>query len=168
MELTLGENKTFINASDVLVKPSVAKVQIAADEEKRRKEEERRAQAAAAAVSDGSWSGESAAYTTVSTTQGPNFDHTGTMTTETVAIEPEKKDPTRFFLATRLDNTRINRDIQNIVGEVVNQLAALDDAEIELTFEVKARVADGISVPVMRAISENCNTLRIDDYGFEQ
>lgn len=168
MELTLGEDKAVINTSDVLVKPSVAKIQIAADEEELHKEEERRAQAAAAAVSDGSWPGDGVTYTTVSTAQGPNFDNTGTMTTETVAIEPEKKDPTRFFLATRLDNTRINRDIQNIVGEIVNQLTALEDAEIELTFEVKARVANGITVPVMRAISENCSTLRIDDYGFEQ
>ena len=43
----------------------------------------------------------------------------------------------------------------------------LDGADVELSFEVRARVDEGIPVPTTRAISENCNTLHIGDYRFD-
>ena len=53
------------------------------------------------------------------------------------------------------------------MDEIVSQLMQLDGADVELSFEVRARVDEGIPVPTTRAISENCNTLHIGDYRFD-
>lgn len=70
-------------------------------------------------------------------------------------------------MSAKLDNTRVNRDVRTIMDEIVSQLMQLDGADVELSFEVRARVDEGISVPTTRAISENCNTLHIGDYRFD-
>ena len=49
----------------------------------------------------------------------------------------------------------------------MSQLEQMSGAEVELTFEVRARTAAGIPVPTQRAVSENCNTLHIEDYRFD-
>lgn len=70
-------------------------------------------------------------------------------------------------MSAKLDSTRVSRSIKLIMEEVVNQLNALDDAEVELTLEVRVRADEGIPVPTQRAVSENCNTLHIQDYRFD-
>lgn len=157
MELSLGEGKVFINDSDLLVKPAVAKAQIAADEEERAREAERRAAAQAAQSGNG---GE-VVITPISTVSVPS-ENSNPSTITTAVIETKPKDPTVFHMSAKLDNTRVNRNIQTIMEEIVSQLTTLDHADIEMTFEVKARVDDGIPVPTVRAISENCGTLGID------
>ncbi len=76
-----------------------------------------------------------------------------------------KRRKTTFRMASKLDNTRVNRGIQNIMDEVVSQLNAIG-ADVELTFEVRARVEDGIPPETVRAVSENCSTLGVGDFGF--
>lgn len=44
--------------------------------------------------------------------------------------------------------------------------AAAIGADVELTFEVRARVDDGIPPETVRAVSENCSTLGVGDFGF--
>lgn len=66
-----------------------------------------------------------------------------------------------------LDNTRVNRDVRTIMDEIVSQLMQLDGVDVELCFEVHARVDEGIPVPTTRALTENCNTLHIGDYRFD-
>ena len=68
-------------------------------------------------------------------------------------------------MSTKLDNTRVNRSVQNITEEIVSQLSAIG-ADVELTFEVRARTDDGIPPETIRAISENCSTLGVSDFGF--
>ena len=75
--------------------------------------------------------------------------------------------PLTFTMSAKLDNTRVNRDVRTIMEEIVSQLMQLDGADVELSFEVRARVDEGIPVPTTRAISENCNTLHIGDYRFD-
>ena len=64
-------------------------------------------------------------------------------------------------------STRVNRDARTIMEEIVSQLEQVDGAEVELTFEVRARSGAGIPVPTQRAVSESCNTLHIGDYRFD-
>jgi len=82
----------------------------------------------------------------------------------TVVPNRQKRD---FRMVSKLDNTRVNRRIQSIMEEVVSQLNLIG-AEVELTFEVHARVADGIPPETVRALSENCSTLGVSDFRFSE
>lgn len=74
---------------------------------------------------------------------------------------------TRFFMSAKLDNTRTNRDVQKLVEEIISHLTDLEGCDVDLHLEVSAAYPDGFSVPIVRAISENCNTLKVDTFGFE-
>lgn len=89
---------------------------------------------------------------------------TSTISTTEVTFVPKRR-KTTFHMASKLDNTRVNRSIQNIMDEVVSQLNAIG-ADVELTFEVRARVEDGIPPETVHAVSENCSTLGVGDFGF--
>ena len=94
-----------------------------------------------------------------------NADGGTSTTTATEVTFVSKRRKTTFHMASKLDNTRVNRGIQNIMDEVVSQLNAIG-ADVELTFEVRARVEDGIPPETVRAVSENCSTLGVGDFGF--
>lgn len=70
-------------------------------------------------------------------------------------------------MSARLDNTRVNRDVRTIMEEIVSQLTQLDGADMELSFEVHAKVNGGIPVPTTRALTENCSTLHIGNFRFD-
>ena len=160
MELSLGEAKAFVNPSDLLVKPAIAQAQIDADAAVARAAAERAA--ADANAQDGGYDVE---FGETSTETHANADG-GTSTTSTTEMTfvPKRRKMT-FHMASRLDNTRVNRGIQNIMDEVVSQLNAIG-ADVELTFEVHARVDDGIPPETVRAVSENCSTLGVSNFGF--
>jgi hypothetical protein len=82
-------------------------------------------------------------------------------------VEPKPALPTSFYMSADLDNTRVSRDVRAIVDEIVSQLQGVDGAKVHLTFEVRAQSDDGFTVPVTRAVSENCNTLHIKNYRFD-
>ena len=79
--------------------------------------------------------------------------------------QPQSK-PKRFFLTTELDSLRINKNVKDIVEEVTSVLAS---ADMKLTFrlEVTGFAAEGVQSDIVRAVSENCRTLKIRDFGFE-
>ena len=70
-------------------------------------------------------------------------------------------------MSAKLDNTRISKDVRNIVEEIVSQLNQLDGAEVNLTLTVDAKADDGIPTSSIRTVSENCNTLGINDFRFD-
>ena len=74
----------------------------------------------------------------------------------------------RFFLSAPLDDTRVNRDVQRILEEVISQIAAEDGVTLNLRLEVEAGASKGFSQETMRAVSENCRTLKIKEFGFEE
>lgn len=162
MELSLGEAKSFVNLSDLLVKPVVAQVQMDADAAAARAAAEKAAAGAGAAQDDGGFDVESGDTTTESDTNADGGTRTAP-TTEVTFVPKRQK--TRFHMASKLDNTRVNRSIQIIMEEVVSQLNTIG-ADVELTFEVRARVEDGIPPETVRAVSENCSTLGVGDFGF--
>ncbi len=71
--------------------------------------------------------------------------------------QPEPAGPrnTRFFDLTRLSQ------------EVIQHLAAVDGAELEIRVEVTARHSGGYPDDKVRNVTENARTLKFETYGFE-
>jgi hypothetical protein len=67
-----------------------------------------------------------------------------------------------------LNATRINRDVQNYVEEVINHLAGTEGARVRISLEVEVEIDDGFSQQIVRTVSENCRTLGVRDSGFEE
>ena len=66
-----------------------------------------------------------------------------------------------------LDTTRIGRDVQRLVEEIISHLTDTDGAHVTLNLEVSAESPDGFSDSTVRTVQENCQTLRIRNCGFE-
>jgi len=92
---------------------------------------------------------------------------TGRTTTTTQSGEREQTKLRRFHGAVALDASRVSRDAGKIAEEVVQHLAGLLGAEVEITLEIHARVPDGVPDKIIRTVTENCRTLRFKTYGFE-
>ena len=71
-----------------------------------------------------------------------------------------------FYLSTQLDTTRVNRDVQKILEEVVSILTQENGVTVELRFDVHAAAPNGLQPSTIRAVSENCRTLKINNFGF--
>ena len=74
---------------------------------------------------------------------------------------------THFFMSAKLDTTRVNRDVNNYVQEIIQHLMAVEGSEVELTLEVNVSAPSGIPSGTVRTISENCRTLKITNFGFD-
>lgn len=79
---------------------------------------------------------------------------------------PEPPKATRFYLNTRLDSARINRDINSIMTEILNHIAV--DGTLEIRLEAQAISPEGFQRKTIRTATENCKTLKIDNFGFEE
>ena len=181
LDLTLGQARMRINQTDFLVKRAVAADQLEREAEERAVAERRRREREAATGAggatldglggiSGSGSG-SAGVAGGSGMGGGDAEEAGTggpVGGGSGAAAGAAKLPTSFAMSAKLDSTRVSRDVRQIVEEVVSQLSAIDDAEVELTLEVWAKSGEGFPVPTQRAVSENCNTLHIRDYRFDR
>lgn len=83
-------------------------------------------------------------------------------------LPPARPTNTRFFMSQKLDNTRVIRDVQKLMDEVVNLLSSADGADVEISLEVTAHTDKGFNSNTVRAVTENCRTLKIDQSGFEE
>lgn len=154
LNLTLGQQRPAVNRSDYLVKPDVAAKQIERENEER---------AAADAGGSGAMAGGSATGGRAASGDTLSAGGSGLVG----RAEPEQPTlPTSFFLSAKLDNARVIRDVKILTEEVVNQLAELGGADVELTLEVRAHAPNGITVPVQRTVSENCRTMGQMEYRF--
>jgi len=81
---------------------------------------------------------------------------------------PPAANDTRFFMSVKLDNTRVIRDLQKYLDEVITHLASVDNCEVELSLEVSAQAENGFPQGTVRTVSENCRTLRVENFGFEK
>lgn len=77
------------------------------------------------------------------------------------------KDNTHFFMSAKLDTTRVNRDVNNYVQEIIQHLMAVEGSDVELTLEVNVNAPNGIPSGTVRTVSENCRTLKIANFGFD-
>ena len=85
---------------------------------------------------------------------------------------PPIPDPTptlrRYHGTVRLDPTRVGRDASNIAEAVIAYLTGLDGAEVTVTLEIDARLADEASEHTRRTVTENGRELSFEPgSGFE-
>jgi predicted AAA+ superfamily ATPase len=73
----------------------------------------------------------------------------------------------RFYAVAKLDPERYQRDFGKIASEIITNLAGQLGTEVEITVEIHARNEEGFTDNVIRTVSENARTLRIDPHGFE-
>ena len=71
-----------------------------------------------------------------------------------------------IFVSRRLG--RVIRDLQKYLDEVITHLSTVDNCEVDLMLEVSAQATDGFPQGTVRTVSENCQTLRVDNFGFEK
>ena len=161
VDLSLGEQKAFINASDLLVKVGVAEAQINREiEATRATAEETSDKVGAQDVG-----GDDVKFMDPATKTWSDDDINSEVSAVDATVLNRQK--STFRMVSKLDNRRVNRGIQSIMEEVVSQLNLIG-ADVELTFEVHARVNDGIPPETVRALSENCSTLGVSDFGFSE
>ena len=75
--------------------------------------------------------------------------------------------PRRFHGTVRLDPTRVGRDASRIADEVIAHLAGQVGAQVTVTLEIEATLADGASDQIVRTVTENSRTLKFTSHGFE-
>ena len=152
IDLKFNQPGAGINLSDYLVKPEIAA------EQKRKEASE------AGAQPDGS-SGKSgqAGGTGVSEgSSGYSVTPTGETENETGSGIANR----HFIMSVKLDTTRVNRDVQTYLQEVIQHLMQVDGAKVELKLDVEVEAPNGIPSTTVRTVSENCKTLKVTDFGF--
>ncbi|MBN9390798.1 MAG: DUF499 domain-containing protein [Chloroflexi bacterium] len=83
-------------------------------------------------------------------------------------VGPKKKVYTRFHGTVTVDPTRLSRDSGQIADAVIQHLASLLNSNVRITLEIDADLPDGTPENVIRNVTENCRTLRFDQFGFEE
>ncbi len=83
-------------------------------------------------------------------------------------VDPPRPENTRFFLTTTLDNTRVIKNVGNLMDEVINHLMNIDGASVEIKLLVDATMPNGTPVPIVRTVTENCRTMHVEDSGFQE
>ncbi len=66
--------------------------------------------------------------------------------------QPQVED-TRFFMSVKLDNTRVIRDLQKYLDEVITHLSTTDNCDVELSLEVSANAPNGFAPETVRTVS---------------
>jgi hypothetical protein len=92
---------------------------------------------------------------------GPN----GGNGAELLQEEPKNK---HFFMSARLDNTRIGRDIQKLAEEVISHLTSVPGCQVDISLELNANSPEGFSHQTVRTVTENCQTLKVKGFGFDE
>ena len=107
-------------------------------------------------------------YTSTASAGGSEQTSGGTGSGSGETVQPKQVGDTRFFMSVKLDNTRVIRDLQKYLDEVITHLSTTDNCEVELSLEVSANAPDGFTPETVRTVSENCRTLRVDSFGFDK
>lgn len=79
-----------------------------------------------------------------------------------------KEAKTRFHGTIRLGHADFRERAGDVSREVAAQLAKVVGSKVEIIIEVTAEADLGFSEDVLRAVSENCRTLKFDSFEFEE
>lgn len=161
VDLKFNQTVFSVNPSDLIVKADVAKDQI---------ETERIATEEQSGVSgqntDGITSSASGENNGVSSGGFvPSGGNTGDI--DINDVKPTTPKNRHFYMSVKLDNTRVNRDMNNYVQEIIQHLMSVDGADVEIKLEVQVEAPKGIPQSTVRTVSENCKTLKVNDFGFD-
>ena len=166
--------RVIVDERTLLVKPEAAAAQLAQDEAAKTKPGKGTANSGGTPPRDStgpgdesSTDGSPAAGSTDGGNSSPSHDRTppdsGSTTTD-----PTPPALTRFHGSVRLDPVRVGRDAARITEEVIQHLTALVGSNVEITLEIQARLPDPATDKLVRDVTENCRTLRFQEFGFEE
>jgi hypothetical protein len=82
--------------------------------------------------------------------------------------EPAAAVYTRFYGSRVLNHERYAADFSKIINEVLQPLAGADGVELEVRVDIKAVSSLGFDEAKRRTVSENAETLRFEQHGFEE
>jgi hypothetical protein len=60
------------------------------------------------------------------------------------------------------------RDASRIAEEVVQHFSSIVGSKVHATLDIQVELPEDASDKPIRDITENCRTLKFDDYGFEE
>lgn len=80
---------------------------------------------------------------------------------------PPAPENVRFFGAVQLNPERYGRDFTRVAQEVLQHLAAVEGATMQVRVEISAEKPDGFPEDKVRIVTENARTLKFDQFGFE-
>ncbi|MBI3089787.1 MAG: hypothetical protein HYY96_03895 [Candidatus Tectomicrobia bacterium] len=86
---------------------------------------------------------------------------------EAAEIERQKQELLRIRFEEQA-RRESKRDAGKIAEEVIQHLAGLVGAEVEVTLEIQAKLPNGAPDHIVRTVTENCRTLKFKDHGFEE
>jgi hypothetical protein len=146
--------RVLADGQTLLVKPEMAHAQMQADAQQQAKEKTK-------TNGDGDTAGLGTTGVTTETKTKPGGKGGG-------APPPPPPQLRRFHASVTIDPLRLGRDAGQIAEEVVQHLTRIVGAKVEITLEVQAELPDAASEKLVRDVTENCRTLRFDNYGFEE
>lgn len=86
-----------------------------------------------------------------------------------VSQKTQNANVSSFYLSKKLDTVRIVRDVSKIYEEILQQLESIDGVDYKVSIEVSATFKkNSVPVSTKRTIEENCTTLGVDEFGFEE
>ncbi len=166
IDLVFGKGAS-IDKSGYLVKASAARAQ---KEEKEKEAAEQAATKVSGTETETSGGGSVKKQGTTETGgQGGDGQVTGTQGGDT--LPPAKPRPKRFYLSSPLDATRVTRDVQRLLDEIVSVLSQEKqekNVSVNFTLDIQASAPEGFPQDTVRAVSENCRTLKISIFGFDK
>jgi hypothetical protein len=160
IDLKFNQYVGFIETSSYLVKVDVAQKQLVEEAAKLQAEADATAHLGGSSTVPINTSGGSGYV------YKPSNEGSGIFKDSTPSVSMSKN--RRFFMSADLDITRINRDVQKYVEEIIQHLTSVDGAKVTVSLEVQAESDEGFNQQTVRTISENCRTLRVRDSGFEE
>jgi hypothetical protein len=93
---------------------------------------------------------------------GPPVD----ISIEEPAVEPAARN-VRFYGVHKLDPERYGREWTKIAQEVLQHLAAVEDAQLEVRVEITATAPEGFPDDKVRIVTENAKVIKFEQFGFE-
>ena len=138
----------------LIVKKEAAEKQIAEDERKRMCE-------AMPASASGSTNGGNAE-------QGVTAKEAHENPSATEGISSESPQNRHFSMDVPLDSIRINKEVSTYMSEVLSHLISLPSAEVMIRLDVDIHIPNGTPSNVVTTVSENCRTLKVESFRFEE
>ena len=74
----------------------------------------------------------------------------------------------RFHGSVKMNPIRLGRDASRIGEEIVQHLAGIVGANVEITLEIRCELPEAATDKLVRDVTENCHTLGFSSYGFEE
>jgi hypothetical protein len=145
-----------IEHSGYLVKVDVARKQLAEEEAKRKAEETRKEDSEFDNTTPPvGGAGGSTVFPGDQGSGGADFKE-----------DPATQKIVNFHMSAELDITRINRDVQKLMEEVINHIINEDGSSVQISLEVTAKAEAGFTPETVRTVSENSRTLKVERFEF--